>query len=197
MMDLVTSRVAGISPVRNSRMKIAYPALDYAKLLMAFLVVEIHTKPLMSFGNEIINRIAAGIDCVAVPFFFIASGFLCFRGLDLSSIMEQDSNASRRVRATIKKLAILYTTWFVLLLPLDIIGHVAAGHSFIVSIAYEIRGFLLVGEGYYSWPLWYLLASVVAFAITYLMLRGGGSPRPHCGSCLRVPLGGICPIRHP
>lgn len=60
--------------------RISFPNLDITKLLMALLVVEIHTRPFMDFDSQLINRIATGIDCVAVPFFFIASGYLCSRG---------------------------------------------------------------------------------------------------------------------
>lgn len=44
--------------------------LDAMKLLMAFLVVEIHTRPFRDFGSPVINEIVSGVDCVAVPFFF-------------------------------------------------------------------------------------------------------------------------------
>ena len=47
---------------------------------ISFPNLEIHTRPFMDFDSQLINRIATGIDCVAVPFFFIASGYLCSRG---------------------------------------------------------------------------------------------------------------------
>ncbi len=157
----------------GQKMTVSFPLLDYTKLIMALLVVEIHTKPLMALGNETVDHVVSGIDCVAVPFFFIASGFLCFRGLNPSSVADRRSNASQRIKSTIRKLLFLYVTWFALLLPLDIVGHESADHGLILSVVYEVRGFLFVGEGLYSWPLWYLLASVVAFSLVYLLLRGG------------------------
>lgn len=158
---------------RSEPRAIAFPGLDYTKLLMAFVVLEIHTKPLMSLGNATINRVVDGLDCVAVPFFFIASGFLCFKGLDYKDFDAVGSRASRRVRSTIKKLFQLYATWFLILVPLNLIGAFASGQSAIEFAASEIRGFLFVGSGVYSWPLWYLLASVVGFSLVYLMLRKG------------------------
>lgn len=155
---------------------IAFPMLDYAKLLLAFVVVEIHTKPLMSLGSTAINRVVDGLDCVAVPFFFIASGFLCFKGLVSEDFDVAESRASRRVRSTIKKLFQLYATWFLILVPLNLIGASATDQSVVGFIASEIRGFLFVGSGVYSWPLWYLLASVVGFALVYFMLRKGLKP---------------------
>ena len=64
---------------RAASARVNYPDLDVAKLLMVFLVVEIHTRPLEAFA--IPEKIIEGIDVIAVPFFFIASAFLCFRGL--------------------------------------------------------------------------------------------------------------------
>ena len=59
-----------------------YYALDVAKFISAFLVVCIHTGPLLDVdatGNFILVQILARL---AVPFFFVASGFLFFRKLD-------------------------------------------------------------------------------------------------------------------
>ena len=162
-----------VKTMRSEPRTIAFPVLDYAKLFMAFVVLEIHTKPLMSFGNATINRIVDGLDCVAVPFFFIASGFLCFRGLASKDFDVAESRASCRMRSTIKKLFQLYTTWFLILVPLNLIGAFATDQSAVEFVASEIRGFLFVGSGVYSWPLWYLLASVVGFSLVYLMLRKG------------------------
>lgn len=61
-------------------------------------------------------------------------------------------------------------------MPLNLIGASATDQSVVGFIASEIRGFLFVGSGVYSWPLWYLLASVVGFALVYFMLRKGLKP---------------------
>ena len=52
-----------------------YVGLDCFRLFAAFLVIAIHTSPLLSFsetGDFILTRIIAR---VAVPFFFMTSGF--------------------------------------------------------------------------------------------------------------------------
>lgn len=59
--------------------KQSFPYLDTAKLITAFLVVEMHTRALNDIGSGVTGQIVSVIDCVAVPFFFIVSGFLCFR----------------------------------------------------------------------------------------------------------------------
>ena len=155
----------------ENKSKINYPDLDVAKLLMAFLVVEIHTRPLM--GSPLAERIIEGIDVVAVPFFFMASAFLCFRGLNEASFAEKELPGAARVRKTIDKLLRLYLTWTALFLPVTVFGSIIHGDSLVHALAVFVRGTLFIGENYYAWPLWYLLASVVGFTLVYICLRGG------------------------
>ena len=83
----------------NCQVRVNYPDIDIMKLLMAFLVVEIHARPLMNFA--LAQKILDGIDVIAVPFFFLASGFLCFQGLGAGDFRDVSSAAFIRVRKTI------------------------------------------------------------------------------------------------
>ena len=172
------SRMSVEGSLRNhlSAVRIAYPHLDFIKLLMALVVVEIHVKPLSALGIEQVNNIVSGIECVAVPFFFIASGFLCFRGLISEQFIDSRSAPCFRVRSTIKRLLFIYTVWSALLIPFSVLGYLQTNESVPRAVAYWIRGFLFVGETPYTWPLWYLLASVVGFSIVYSLLRKGVRP---------------------
>lgn len=152
---------------------LSFPDLDIAKLIMAFLVVEIHTKPFNDLGSEAIARIISGVDCVAVPFFFIASGFLCFRDLSIKDFGTRSSAAAVRVRKNIRKQLSLYAIWTVILLPLSLFGAHLREWGVAEIIMRLVRGVVFVGENDFTWPLWYLLASVVAFSLIYLLLRGG------------------------
>lgn len=154
--------------------RVNYPDLDIMKLVMAFLVVEIHTRPLV--GYPIAEALVEGLEVVAVPFFFIASAFLCFRGLSTLDFETRDAKGCVRVRKTTFKLLRLYLTWTVLFLPVTVFGDILMGKGVLHDIASFLKGTLLIGENFCSWPLWYLLASVVAFALVYLCLRGGVSP---------------------
>lgn len=154
----------------KAKKRVTFPDLDVAKFLMAFLVVEIHTRP---FG---INPVVQGIDCVAVPFFFIASAFLCFRGLDVADFADGGGAACARVRKTVKKLLRLYLMWTAVFLPVTVFGYAMSGIGPAKAAVSFARGTLLVGENIYSWPLWYLLASAVAFFLVLVLLRGGVRP---------------------
>ena len=151
--------------------KANYPDLDIMKLVMALFVVEIHTHPFNDFPQ--IAHVADGIVRLAVPFFFVASAFLCFRGLGELSFAEASLSGAERVRKTIGKLLRLYLTWTVIFLPVTVFGSLLNGGGLLHAVAAFVRGTLLIGQNYYSWPLWYLLASVVGFALVYIMLRGG------------------------
>lgn len=136
---------------------------------MALLVVEIHTRPLIGF--QFAEIAIEGIDVLAVPFFFLASGFLCFRGLSYASFGEATRAGAERVRNTIVKLLRLYLIWTLFYFPITIFGNVLLGNSFLHASLSFVRGTLFVGENHYSWPLWYLLASVVGFTMVYICLR--------------------------
>lgn len=156
------------------------PGLDIAKFACAAIVVAIHTKPLSWMGPGLAQGVVEAVECVAVPFFFVTSSFLCFRGVDLSEFAGPSGRGSagaRRARATIRKLLRLYVVWSLVYLPVTILGFVLSGTRWQVALLAFARGFLLVGENFCSWPLWYLLASVTAFSIVYSMLRGGASWR--------------------
>lgn len=81
--------------------KVNYPNLDLMKFFLALLVVEIHTRPLKCFYSA--ETLIEGIDVLAVPLFFLASGFLCFRDLNYASFGVAISAGTERVRNTIIK----------------------------------------------------------------------------------------------
>lgn len=172
--DTAFANAAKAEGILSGSNTLSFPDLDIAKLIMAFLVVEIHTKPFNDLGSETIARIVSGIDCVAVPFFFIASGFLCFRGLSIKDFDTRSSAAAVRVRKNIRKQLSLYAIWTVVLLPLALFGAHLREWGAAETILRLVRGVVFVGENDFTWPLWYLLASVVAFLLVYILLRGGG-----------------------
>lgn len=157
--------------------KTVYPALDLLKLIMAVLVVAVHANPLYGIDVPFASRVLNVLESVSVPFFFVVSSFLCFRGLRPAQFQERISAGSCRVRSTISKFVWLYFAWFLVYIPIDCLGYWLDGVSLIKAMVLEARGFFLLGEGRLSWPLWYLLASVVGFILVYTMLRKGMSSR--------------------
>ncbi len=56
-----------------------FPSIDIMKLLYAVLVVTIHTSPLNSINKYFNYGLTQYIARLAVPFFFVTSGYFCFR----------------------------------------------------------------------------------------------------------------------
>ena len=144
-----------------------YKVLDIMKFVMAIVVVAIHTRPELSFSSPVVVGLFEAVYTIAVPFFFMASGFLLFRKISLPLSEEGEL----RIKSYLKKICKLYLIWTVIYLPLTVYGFYQDGLPLLKSIAIFFRNILLVGENYMSWPLWYLLALIVAVGIIYALLK--------------------------
>ena len=60
-----------------------YYALDVAKLICALLVICIHTGPLLDISSDANFVLVQVLARLAVPLFFVISGFLFFQKIDL------------------------------------------------------------------------------------------------------------------
>lgn len=144
-----------------------YRVLDVMKFVMAIVVVAIHTRPELSFSSLIVRNFFEAVYSIAVPFFFMASGFLLFRKISLPLTDE----GKLRIKSYLKRMCKLYVLWTIVYFPLTVYGFYLDGISPLKAVAVFFRNFLLVGENYMSWPLWYLLALVVAVSIIYILLK--------------------------
>lgn len=163
-----------------------YPAIDVAKFIMAVFVVAIHSNPLKYCSNQIIQTIYRCLVQSAVPFFFLAAGFLLAKkavndSADLRSIIH------RHVARTIK----LYCIWHIIYLPLAIYHFYTNDYSVIRAVIVTVRSLLLVGKNFYSDILWYLLSSIYAFAFISLLLKRRLSMPCITACCVPVYLFGI------
>lgn len=89
----------------------SYSGIDYFRFIAALLIVAIHTSPLSSFsetGNFIFTRIVAR---VAVPFFFMTSGFFL--------ISRYTCNAEK-LGTFIKKTTLIYGVAILLYIPINV-----------------------------------------------------------------------------
>ena len=171
-----------------------FPGLDLAKLAMSLFVVAIHTGVAGSIGG-VLGDVVEAVFGTAVPFFFMASGFLCFLGMDTGTLAGQGmrSKQAARVRRTILGQLRLYLTWTFLYVPVTVFGFMIHGTAPWKAAILFVRNVLLVGENFCSWPLWYLLASVVGFGLVYAMLRRGGKGRRRASGVRRLHGRRLCP----
>lgn len=137
------------------------------KFVMAIIVVAVHTRPELSFKSTFIRELFEALYSIAVPFFFMASGFLLFRKIELP--LNKDGEV--RIKSYLKRMCKLYLVWTIIYLPLTIYGFYLDGIPVLKAIVVFLRNVLLVGENFMSWPLWYLLALIVAVGIIYALLK--------------------------
>lgn len=140
-------------------------AIDVMKYIMAFCVIAIHTTPLKDIDNDTISRLYEAAVSIAVPFFFLSSGYLI--GRKIQNKKEVDDVLVERQQ---KKIIRYYVIWTMVYLPLTIWGFYKAGDGFIKSLIQFIRNMLFRGENYYSWPLWYLLSAVYGLTVLKLLV---------------------------
>ena len=125
--------------------------LDILKISMAFLVVALHIFPVSKVegvAGLISYEIASGITRIAVPTFFLISGFFLRHKLEDSAYLG----------AYMQRLLSIYLVWQLLYLP-DVLHYYHLG--------WFNKKALLLKMLYGYWHLWYLLATVMAVGLLY------------------------------
>lgn len=133
-----------------------YPLVDYFKLLAAVLVVAIHTSPLTSIspeGDYILTRV---IGRIAVPFFFMVTGYFILPGAVTDG---------KRALKYLKRIGLIYLVSLLLYLPVGFY----AGHFKDADFLMVLKMIFLDGTFYH---LWYLPALILGFGLMVLLLRG-------------------------
>lgn len=136
-----------------------YKGIDVFRLIAAFLVIAIHTSPLISFselGDFMLTRIIARI---AVPFFMMASGFFIISKYDYEA---------KRLKKFLKKTALIYGGAMLVYVPVNIYNGYFLMENLVPNV---IRDIVFDGTLYH---LWYLPASMIGAAVaSYTVKRLG------------------------
>lgn len=132
-----------------------YAGVDLFRLIAALLVVIIHTSPLSGIsetGNFILARVAARI---AVPFFFMASGFF----------MLDETGSAERIKQFFKRTALTYAAAIILYLPVNIYSSYFNMDKPALQL---IKDIFFNGTFYH---LWYLPAAMLGGWLSRLMIN--------------------------
>lgn len=149
-------------PLTLNKINKSYNCMDLAKFICALLIIVIHTSPLIKI-NEAANYMLNNWICrLAVPFFFMSTGFLLFRKTDLCN-MQRSS-----VVAFTKKILSLYFIWSIIHIPISFYELFKLEKNPVLCLFKYCRNIIFSGS-YYS--LWYLPAVVVAVWLTYFSLK--------------------------
>lgn len=139
--------------------------IDIVKLVMAILVVSLHTLPFYGAEGTIAHSIWWVFSQEAVPFFFLSTGYFISR--------EYRRIEGENLTAIIKKYLFryirIYLIWNVVYLPLAIAFYINNDMTVIESVKSYVWDFFLSGQHYNSWILWYILSSIYTF-IALLMI---------------------------
>ena len=130
----------------------SYTGIDLFRLVAAILIITIHTSPLASFtatGDFILARILAR---VAVPFFFMTSGFF---------LISRYSRDNKKRKKFVKKTAYIYVLAILIYIPVNIYNGYFNCGSLIPNI---LKDLFFDGTIYH---LWYLPASIFGAGIAW------------------------------
>lgn len=131
-----------------------FGAIDIAKYVSALLVVCIHTFPFYELSISLNTYWIQTVCRLAVPFFFVCSGYFFFRKWDANN-----PEANHEALALYeKRLLKIYLIWTVIYLPYTIWDYAHSGFRIYHIIAY-LRDVLLNGSYYHLWFLPALMLS--------------------------------------
>lgn len=139
-----------------------YTGIDYFRFIAALLVIAIHTSPLASInetGDFILTRI---ISIVAVPFFFMTSGFFT---------ITRYAFHNEKLRMFVKKTALLYGAAILLYIPVNIYNGYFKVDNLLPNI---IKDIVFDGTLYH---LWYLPASIIGAITAQYFVKRFGYPK--------------------
>lgn len=154
----------------NKNMMENFNSIDAFKWIMAILVVAIHTQPFILCTNRGFMGLYNNLIELAVPFFFVSSGYLLFRKFDKDLCTQGNFE---RIKYSIVRYLKIYLVWTAIYLPVTIFGYYQDNTGFLYSVLHFLRGLLITGSNYYSWSLWYLLSTVYALATIYILMKLG------------------------
>lgn len=147
-----------------------YPCFDAAKWVLSYVVISIHCGVLTEITPPVLHRAVFLLQTMAVPLFFAMSGFLVAR--------KWDTFVKSRMGDVLRRQWRLYVLWSVVYLPVNLWGEWKVyQHEGMDILDSLLQGWLLVGQNYDSWPLWYLLASLIGTFLIWSLARLGMSKR--------------------
>ena len=139
-------------------------SIDLAKFIGALLIIIIHTDPFSSYSGVVTFGLRNCIATVAVPFFFITSGYL-YSKKQTTLLTNQDKNA--HFIKWLTRVLIMYLFWSAVYFVFVVIKWFIQGFTFNLVLIY-IKDFFLNGS--YS-TIWYLLATLTGGLLMGLMRK--------------------------
>jgi len=131
---------------------------------MAILIVTLHAHPFTGISKVVDYALSYGLTRVAVPFFFIASGFFMFRK------MTESNTDWHTIKKYVKRIFRIYCVWTLIYMPIIIwTSFLNDNQGIAQELIILVRNFFMTAS--YS-QLWFLPALIVAIlCVGYLLSR--------------------------
>ena len=136
----------------------SYKLIDLIKFLCAYLVIGIHTRPFQSVSILLDNFFYYDVSNYAVPFFYACTGYFLI-------VKQPEKGLHRKLIYRIRKIVEIYIIWSAVYLPLTVYGWIVEGNKSLEYAFLCIRNYILVGDNFYSWTLWYLNGLIFALLL--------------------------------
>lgn len=134
----------------------SYIGIDLFRVIAAILIIAIHTSPFGSYStwtDFVLTRVIARI---AVPFFFMTSGFF---------LISRYQYSTKKLGMFVKKIVWIYGAAIVLYIPINIYNGYFQAENLLPNI---IKDIVFDGTMYH---LWYLPASLIGGGIAWYLVR--------------------------
>lgn len=139
--------------------------VDCTKFIMAFAVIAIHVQARTIGGGQQFPFIIQWFISLAVPFFFITSGYLL--GYKLNDNSPQNA-PSILLKNRSLQLFRLYGLWLLIYIPIAVIYYHTQHINIINAIKNYSLSVIINGESPYSWPLWFIYSMAISCFILSL-----------------------------
>ena len=139
-----------------------YRGIDGFRLAATLLVIAIHTSPLASFSGTADFILTRAIARIAVPFFFMTSGFF---------LLSQHTRDAGRLKRFLRKIGILYGCSILIYLPVNLYSGYFQMKPFLPGL---IRDLAVDGTMYH---LWYFPAAMLGAVLSWYLVRRFGWKR--------------------
>ncbi|MHC1747168.1 MAG: acyltransferase family protein [Cellulosilyticaceae bacterium] len=134
----------------------AYPAIDLTRFICSLLVIVIHFTPL-STNHALLFAFAQGVSRLAVPFFFITSGYF----------LGNKDLYGKKTNLYLVKILKLYLIWSAIYFPYEVYLWYFNDISILEDMLLSLKRFILIGPLH----LWYFPATIFAVMILRFFLK--------------------------
>lgn len=143
-----------------------YPAVDIAKFIFCLCIVAIHTGLTMCIPDPVGYMINKAVCRVAVPFFFVTSGFLFQKNLCIANQGDELSLRALVIRYC-KRLLKILLCFEPINIVLVLIEKMRWGGVELSTFKYILQRIIAYPYG----ALWYIQASIIAMLLLYPFIR--------------------------